>query len=512
MKKFVFFFVCLWTSMAAIANNVVISNISLVDSAGNWKVQFDLSWDNGWRVSTGQNNYDGVWVFFKYRLSGGAWQHLYLTGTGNSVPANYTAYQNSEPNKTGAIIHRTNNFMGTSTLIDIELGIGDPQFGIEIRGFAIEMVYIPQCNNCIIGDGDGVNESSSAFHVSDNTSGSLESTFFVDANDFDDATMEGGIYIGAAGIDHNELFPTGQAFWCMKYEMSQATYRDFLNTLTFTQQTIRTSSDPTNPIDNWAMSVVPIARNFIKVAIAGVNPGLPAVYGCDGNGNNILNEASDGEWIACNVLSWMDIAAYLDWAGLAPMTEIMFERICRGASSSGPNPSVFGEYAWGNPLLFNSGYLTTDTNSANESVSNASTTLGNAVYSTTPIWGPFRNGIFATVSSNRTTSGSAFYGVMEMSGNLWEPCVTVGNAAGRVFTGINGDGVLNGNGNANVLNWPCAATAGPCDEVTDSKGTMYRGGNFESFDFELRTSDRDTHEVQNDRRAHQGGRGVLYIQ
>ena len=512
MKKFIFFFGCLWTTLVATANNVVISNISLVDSSGNWRVQFDLSWDNGWRVTTGQNNYDGVWVFFKYRLSGGAWQHLYLNGTGNTVAANYTAYQNSAPNKTGAIIHRTNDFMGTSTLTDIELGIFAPFFGIEIRGFAIEMVYIPQCDNCFLGDGDGVSESDFAFHVSHNSSGTLGSTFFVDANAYDDTTMEAGIAINAAGIEGNASFPTGQAFWCMKYEMSQAAYRDFLNTLTPTQQTTRTFSPPTAAIGTSAMSATVSERNFIEIATPALGL-IPAVYGCDGNNNNTFDEASDGEWVACNKLSWMDITAYLDWAGLAPMTEVMFERICRGASTSGHNPPVFGEYAWGNALLFSNHYELFLLNStANEIVANASTTLGNAMYGLTSSGlGPLRNGIFATAASNRTTSGSAFYGVMEMSGNQKEPCVTVGNTAGRAFTGINGNGVLSGSGNANVLKWPCGSAA-PCNDET-AEGTIGRGGYFQSLESELRTSSRSANAVTNTTRSvTQGGRGVLYIQ
>src|SRR5205814_1216657 len=104
---------------------------------GSYRVQFDLSWDNSWYVSTGQNNYDGVWVFFKFKVGNGDWQQLTMTGIGNVVPANYTAYQNTGATKTGAIIHRTNDFTGTSTLTDIELGVSNVVFGIDIRGYAL---------------------------------------------------------------------------------------------------------------------------------------------------------------------------------------------------------------------------------------------------------------------------------------------------------------------------------------------------------------------------------------
>ena len=56
----------------------------------------------------------------------------------------------------------------------------------------------------------------------------------------------------------------------------------------------------------------------------------------------IFNDITDGQNLPCNFLSWMDLAAYLDWAALRPMTELEFEKICRG-----PNPPIAGEYVWG---------------------------------------------------------------------------------------------------------------------------------------------------------------------
>lgn len=514
MKKIILLISCLWMAIAAIANNVVISNISLVGTTGNFRVKFDLSWDNGWRVSTGQNNYDGVWVFFKFRLAGGDWQHLTMTGTGNSVPANYTAYQNTGATKTGAIIHRSNDFAGTTTLTNIELGVSDiAGFNIDIRGYAIEMVFIPQCSNCIIGDGNGASESINAFHVADNTSGAFGNIFSVDANGFDDATLTAGISINAAGIAGNAAFATGQAMWCMKYELSQAAYRDFLNSLNLTKQTTRTANAPTSVIGTGALITSGTNRNFIEIATPSTG-GAPAVYGCDASGNNVFDETDDGEWIACNFLLWPDIAAYLDWAGLAPMTEVMFERICRGASTSGPNPSVLGEYAWGTTAIFTSAYVLSLTFTANETASNASPTLGNLSYFSTTPGGPLRNGVFATATSNRITSGAAFYGVMEMSGNVSEPCVTVGNVAGRGFTSVDGDGVLSGNGNANTANWPCGSTTTVlpvCSEVTGAAGATTRGGGNNNSTTESLATSRRAGQLLSARNAGVGCRGVLYV-
>jgi hypothetical protein len=40
----------------------------------------------------------------------------------------------------------------------------------------------------------------------------------------------------------------------------------------------------------------------------------PLVFGCDLNGNNIINELDDGQNTACNYLNYDDVTAYLWWA------------------------------------------------------------------------------------------------------------------------------------------------------------------------------------------------------
>ncbi len=86
------------------------------------------------------------------------------------------------------------------------------------------------------------------------------------------------------------------------------------------------------------------------------------------------------------------------------------------------------------------------------------------------IGGPVRVGIFAAngLNSGRVSAGASYWGIMELSGNLWERPVTIGNATGRAFTGKNGDGLLASNGNANVATWP----------GTDAVGAGWRGGSW----------------------------------
>ena len=69
-------------SSTTIANNLVISNVKL--SGQNTilhysLVNFDISWDNSWRVSSGPSNWDAAWVFVKYRLKDEQiWNHATL--------------------------------------------------------------------------------------------------------------------------------------------------------------------------------------------------------------------------------------------------------------------------------------------------------------------------------------------------------------------------------------------------------------------------------------------------
>jgi hypothetical protein len=312
----------------------------------------------------------------------------------------------------------------------------------------------------------------------------------------------------------------------MKYELTQGAYRDFLNTLTLTQQTTRTTNAPTSGIGTPAMWLIAgfHYRNFIEIKTPS-NGTDPAVYGCDASGNNVFDEAADGEYVACNHLMWPDLAAWLDWSGMAPMTEIQFERICRGYTSAGGITPVPGEGAWGNASFFSSPYTLSSSYAPGEIATNASTTLSNCNYASTApagiLLGPLRNGIFATPVSNRVTSGAAFFGVMEMSGNLTEFCATIGNACGRSYNKLNssrGNGSVDGNGNANVPHWPGNAAQNtfeslPAGSVTFNTGIICKGGSFTHGSVVTAISDRfdATTSATAVRAQFRGGRGIIVV-
>jgi formylglycine-generating enzyme required for sulfatase activity len=401
------------------------------------------------------------------------------------------------------------------------------------------MVYVPAPTvRPFFGDGDGVTESANAFHYTDNTATTSSVVpMKVDVNAFDDNELEGvtnstGIYIYSndtiqltVPLGSLDPFPTMKAIWCMKYEISQAGYRDFLNTLTYTQQLERTASAPNSAIGTGALTTGGTDRNYIEIKTVGVNSTTPAVYGCDASNNNVFDESTDGEWIACGFLTWPDVAAWLDWSGMGPMSELQFERMCRGGSSAGPNAAILGEYAWGTDDIFSSAYTLTGSGTPNELASNASLTVGNSAYSVTSPAGPNRAGIFATSTSNRTISGASFYGIMEMSGNVTEYCITIGNVAGRSCEFVpNGNGTISTAGYAQLSVggagfWPgmegntssttVNTCAGTC-EVTASAGMLLRGGSYSDPSTELKLAERSSF-TPTARVGNRGGRGVLYL-
>jgi hypothetical protein len=84
--------------------------------------------------------------------------------------------------------------------------------------------------------------------------------------------------------------------------------------------------------------------------------------------------------------------------------------------------------------------------------------------------GPQRCGIFAASAllNNREETGGSYYGIMELTGNLYERAVSAGDPQGRSFTGLHGDGQVSTSGAANVANWP----------LDTGEGIGYRGGSY----------------------------------
>ncbi|MEI8203584.1 MAG: SUMF1/EgtB/PvdO family nonheme iron enzyme [Bacteroidota bacterium] len=454
-------FVCLILRLGANANNLTVSNSTLTgkNTTSHYvMVQFDVSWENSWRTSTAPSNWDAVWVFVKYRVAGGAWQHATLNTTGYTAPTGSAISVTSDGK--GAFVYRNANGTGSNSWTGAQLrwnygvnGVSDAAV-VDILVYGVEMVYVPAGAFSL---GSGASTEYGAFYKSPtNTvpySVTSEAAISV-------GTTANYLYYGNYSPFCGDrlgpipaAFPKGyNAFYCMKYEITQQEYVDFLNCLTYTQQSTRTvdavqTKAPNSAAGTYLYYAYP-SRFKIKIATSGTNSSVPAIY------------ATDNPYVAHNYLSWADLAAYLDWSGLRPMTELEFEKACRG-----PNTPVANEYAWGSTSL------TQNTGITNSGLINeTSTNGGNCTYGNSPyVGGPMRVGAFATASTSRVQAGATYYGVMEMSGNLNERPVTVGNSQGRAFTGLHGDGVLATNGDANVTYWPAP---------TSGLGAGFRGGSW----------------------------------
>lgn len=352
-------------------------------------------------------------------------------------------------------------------------------------------------------------------------------------------------------------FPKGvAAFYCMRTELTEGQYVDFLNTLSLAQQRDRTLVPPSAPIGSMGLCATniescPPCRNSVTIAVPGVPvPPVQVVSRDDGVLASISpptvvpavyrTEAPDA---ACGHMVPEDVVAYAGWAGLRPMTELEYEKACRG-----PLRPVPDEYVWGDKSVANDkepaawyevcnigkpdervvcvrgegqcnaawwGTLGRPTDSvagpadANEAAATnlqAEATLDDGApdkkhpapkegepgddaigqgttqtNQTTAFFGPLRAEVFATRNSTRTSSGASYWGILEMSGNLWEPTITVGNAAGRRFEGTHGNGTPG----------PSPGWHLPSGGSSNVRAFRPRGGGWEAQQKQmLRTSDR----------------------
>ncbi len=503
-------------SLPLVGNNISTTNLVLtgLNTSGDYTfAKFDISWDNSWRTSAAPNNWDAAWVFVKYRLKNTtAWYHATLHTSGHTAPAGSTIDTPSDGK--GVFIYRSADGTGTFSLSGVQLrwdygsdGVEDNAL-VECRVYAIEMVYVPQGAFSVGSGNSAVTEVSPFYTYPTNTnvySISSENAITV-------GTTAGNLYYASNSNSGDQsgpipaAYPKGfAAFYCMKYEISQEQYLYFLNSLTRTQQAsrVQTNISGTSITNRYVLgpspSTSPQYRNGIRCDATIVASPTPVTFYCDLDTDGVGGGTSDGQMIACNYISTADVLALLDWSGLRPMTEFEFEKACRGTATA-----VVGEYAWGVATRATSAYTLSNSGAANEGIAtNYSTTVGNVMYSTTSssISGPLRGGIFAANASNsgRVSSGASYYGIMELSGNLWEKVITVGNSTGRAFTGAHGDGALDGSGNANASYWP----------ASDCVGAGFRGGDWSNGTGSMRVSDRNVGTYSATYRdRHIGGRGV----
>ena len=491
--------VCILVSAShAWATKLEITNITTPSydaPSGTAIVQFDISWNDSWRITNVKPwNWDAAWVFMKFRVGGGDWKHATLTETGHSGGSassnisvglvDESAVYNATTNPgVGLFIWRSSDSpSGTYSSTGIQLKWDYEEDGVSVGDdldiwlFGVEMVYIEQGE---FQAGDGSSQTTYALR----RGAANYSPWVIDTDDAITTNTTTHYYPGpgdSAGSTFTipASFPTGfNAFYMMKYELTQEQYVQFFNTLP--SGSPRSNRDITSATGKNTDALVD--RNNVSWTGSG-DATLP-----DRGTNQTYSN------VAANYLKWADLVAWLDWAGLRPISELELEKAGRGF-----DPNVLGEFAWGSA-----------SNESPAGVNNAGevTELPNALTTSnlrTQFSGPVRIGSFAHKGvdflsgqfSGRDVAGSGFFGNLELSGNLWEQAVTIGNASGRTFDGdVHGNGSVDASGNADA-SWA-------------SIGSGLRGGAWDTEEAYARLSDRQsaTSQASSRDRSH-GGRGA----
>ena len=332
-------------------------------------------------------------------------------------------------------------------------GLADSDLNkLEIKIFAVEMVYVPEDKH-YVGDPLGTKGPGNCFYSFPDNGAYLidsEEAIIVDAKD-DHLYCDQDNPRSRDEVPFTipKDFPKGyKAFWCMKYGLSSQQYVDFLNTLTRRQQNFRTMTDiTTDTIENYYV-MTNTNKEFLRQSIV-----------CPKKGNGIENPVrfyTHAPARACSVMSWGDISAYASWAGLRPLTELEFEKACRG-----PEKAVPWECAWGTAEAGRVDTFDGPDGSGFEKkipatglvnccfgggVAPFKAAQGQTEADNPGFEGPVSCGLFANSRHKgipkRINDGASYYGILELSGNLWEPCVSIGHPSGRSFKGTKGSGAL----------------------------------------------------------------------
>ncbi|MCM1170012.1 MAG: SUMF1/EgtB/PvdO family nonheme iron enzyme [Bacteroides sp.] len=537
--------VCAFGSMLSglvLANNIRIIGQPVITNQDTLKktvlIKFDIAWDNSWKTSK-PANYDAAWIFVKC-WDGESWNHVYLdedglvpgsTNAADAVNKGKVTYSvtdregkvknmpmvleagysmawkqwHLDPTEeavkciVGYFLYRKDFGAGHVVVpgVTFKWNYGNQGFVDEddlvVKVFAVEMVYVPAGSYYLGGKG-----TEQWQHASFTTNGDkfgtpmvITSENAITVRNSADKTTLWAINNGMTEGTIPAAYPKGyQAFYIMKYEMTQEAYCEFLNTLNQGQQDGRIQGILANlGVGSWAAgSDIRHLRNYVKIKQAAP----VAIFGMDANANGVFNETDkvkyddrdtlirniDGQDLAVNYVSMYDLLAYAEFAGLRPMTELEYEKACRG-----PREPVNDEYAWGSvtKVLFcwswnsngqwqNHNGRIWNPNTGTERVDpayNAGLTSGKTWGGSACWWGRyneysyagvFRVGMFADSTTTRAASGATFWGVMNMSDNAMEMCISAYDTAGRNFIGSHGSGLLDGNGDAINEDWNIVST------------------------------------------------------
>lgn len=389
-----------------------------------------VSWTNSWH---NERNHDAAWIFLKFNQAG-QYRHVYLNpGSAQMLWKGSDAMPDAAievaEDGTGLFVHAAEPYRGDLTYhLFVEQDTSRTPFGIEyerLEGHGLEMVYVPE-GGFTLGDPDTTALSYGAYYRS-GSDGQFDGLYEITSADqaIPVGPNDGELYYRASQPQYQgdqqgpipASFPNGyDAFYLMKYEVSQGDYAAFLNTL--------------------GRAAAAHRANF----------GAPS-YRADGGSIHLDGGTYRAEHPERRNVYWHwdDMMAFADWAGLRPYTEFEYTKAARGPLA--PQPM---EYAW-------------NTSSTDRMARRIDPETQSAI---------MMNGWdeSALTDANRVQFGASYYWVMDLSGSMWEKVITPGDSTGRRFTGQHGDGTITGYGFADVDEWPAG--------ITGTSGYGYRGGGY----------------------------------
>lgn len=484
--KQIFTLLFLFLAFASFANNIQLQKVSLADTnraAKTVNIKMNISWEHSWRDSI---NWDAAWIIIKYKEPKDSiwkWKHAQLSKTGNSIGSATEMKIIVPDDRIGAFFYRSAIGSGNVSSDNVKLlwnygaaGVANID-SVEVRVFATEMVYVPDGSFCL-GDGDGNSyKSGNSFHlksapynyavITDKWSPLISTFDRNNTNSMDDQVLlNDGIRVsGANGIDINNdrladypNFPTGyKGFYCMKYKVTQGQYTDFLNTVAVNDTTQNLINSYTATSSSDFLQTVP---KHLQAAWGNLGDFIyQYFFPQDKQRHTITFDSLQLKFIVSRpdrAYALMDLNksfSFSEWFGLRPMSELEFEKACRGPLPPYSLPPFRTDNVWGAdsayPLPTYSSYLTfsgvengtevfSDYNIDKRNLDPYNLIIPNGDGGT----GPYRVGIFATDESTRISSGASYYGIMDLGKITHEIVVPFSNSRFREFNYSNGKGIL----------------------------------------------------------------------
>lgn len=451
-------------------------------------LKYSLSWTGSWKNAV---NCDGVYVFGKYlsdaktgyrsmkfvQTSEGEFDYSDKLPQGCSVSGSNQPVGGYVPaNGIGMFVFPLREQAKTDMMIRevcVEVRLDAEPKKIEL--FALEMVYVPEEKHFVGDPGNGISKG-----------GTLKNCFYTypdkgaylitSENAIQFAPKEDCLYSdfdtpnGRQEDDTfviPETFPKGyRSMWYMKYSLTEAQFVQFLNCLSRSQQQGHCMSDLSGEhIENYfAVTDTNEPKDRCEVV-------------CQREGNTLgepIRFYTAAPNRAMNAIAYADTTAFACFAGLRLMTELEYEKACRG-----PLPAIKEEFAWGSSRIGRVFHFDgADGSGMEKPIPQVPGSLCNCNYGTdiapfekefktvpdNPGWigpvsvGLYENGEKLPGYTERECTGASYYGIMDLCGNVWENLVSAGRQEGRAYLPIAGNGELDDDGFHTMKEWPDSKT------------------------------------------------------